>query len=418
MGRSHYVFEPNDEAVRIITAIMDANFLDPNFTIKSGDVDNALATFENGERYIIYNTAYIERIKNSAGSDWAAYFVFAHEIGHHLSNHHFDISDADLRKEQELKADIFAGGMLFRLGASLDEAQSGVATVCNEKESDTHPPRRARMEAVASGWRKAKDKSPVQPKRVVLPSEPAIIQPTTKLPEDPMGLVPVTGSTFTMGCTDEQQDCDSDEKPAHRVKVSDFYIGKYEVTQQLWREIMGTEPSYFKNCEQCPVEQVSWEDVQEFLQKLNTKYPGRNYRLPTEAEWEFAAREGGKEVLFGNGKNTANPKEINYDGDADVKTYSVTGIDRSKTTPVGSFSPNALGLYDMSGNVYEWCSDWKGAYPSGTETNPTGPTTGSFRVFRGGSWGYSPQNCRVAYRDSYTPGNRNDDFGFRLARTK
>ena len=147
MNRNHYVFDPSDEAQQIIAVIMDANILDPNFTIKSGDVDNALATFENGQRYIIYNTAYIERIKQSAGTDWAAYYVFAHEIGHHLNNHRFDLSDSDARKEQELRADVFAGGMLYRLGAPLNEAHQGVEPGCKEKESHNHPPLRGEMEA-------------------------------------------------------------------------------------------------------------------------------------------------------------------------------------------------------------------------------------------------------------------------------
>lgn len=240
-----------------------------------------------------------------------------------------------------------------------------------------------------------------------------------KIPDD--GLVFIRGGTFTMGCTSEQQDCSSDEKPAHQVTLSDFYLGKYEVTQKLWRDIMGNDPSNFKNCDQCPVEQVSWEDVQAFLQKLNTKYPGRNYRLPTEAEWEYAAREGGKAVLFGNGKNIADPKEMNfYSQESAKKPYSVAGNYRGKTTPVGSFAPSVLGLYDTAGNVREWCSDWYGSdyYSSSPSSNPQGAAFGSFRVMRGGSWHDSPQSCRVANRSSDAPGYRYSVIGFRLARTQ
>ncbi len=234
------------------------------------------------------------------------------------------------------------------------------------------------------------------------------------------GLIFIRGGAFDMGCTSEQQDCYNSEKPTHRVTVSDFYLGKYEVTQKLWQEIMGSNPSLFQNCDNCPVEQVSWDDVQEFLQKLNAKYPGRNYRLPTEAEWEYAARGGGKAVLFGNGKNIADSKEINFDASASYKkSYSIEGEYREKTVPAGSLnSPNALGLHDMSGNVWEWCSDWYGAYTSGNQANPTGPANGSHRVFRGGSWGNLPQECRVAYRVDVAPGYRNGCLGFRLARTK
>ena len=206
------------------------------------------------------------------------------------------------------------------------------------------------------------------------------------LPDD--GLVFVKGGTFTMGCTSEQQDCYSDEKPAHSVTVDDFYIGRYEVTQKLWTETMGTNPSHFKNCDDCPVENVSWDDVQDFLKKLNARYPGRNYRLPTEAEWEYAARGGGRQVLFGNGKNVADPDEINFDASADYKkSYSIAGTYRQKTVPVGSLnSPNALGLYDMSGNVWEWCSDLYDSdyYKNSPTANPTGPSSGSGRVIRGG----------------------------------
>ena len=240
-----------------------------------------------------------------------------------------------------------------------------------------------------------------------------------EMPDD--GLVLVTGGTFKMGCTSEQKDCGDDEKPTHQVTLSDFYIGKYEVTQKLWTEIMGENPSYFKNGDNYPVEQVSWDDIQTFLSKLNTKYPNRNYRLPTEAEWEYAARGGGKEVVFGNGKNTLDPKEANFNASAANKTsYSLAGEYRQKTTPVGSFIPNAIGLYDMSGNVWEWCSDWYGSdyYKNSPATNPQGPTSGSFRVFRGGSWSDYPQYCRVAFRSGYSPDYRYNSIGFRLARTK
>lgn len=238
---------------------------------------------------------------------------------------------------------------------------------------------------------------------------------TPDIPDD--GLVLIKGGTFTMGCTSEQQDCGEDEKPAHTVILNDFYIGRYEVTQKLWKQVMGYNPSNFTNCDDCPVEEVSWDNVQEFLKKLNQQ-TGRQYRLPTEAEWEYAARGGGKAVLFGNGKNTADPKEINFNGSAPYKTsYSLTGDYRQKTIPVGSLnSPNALGLHDMSGNVWEWCSDWYGTYPSESQTNPTGPSSGSYRVVRGGSWGNSPKSCRVASRGSNAPGNRNSVTGFRLAR--
>ncbi len=235
-------------------------------------------------------------------------------------------------------------------------------------------------------------------------------------PDDPMGLVFVKGGTFTMGSPENEADRESNETQ-HQVTLSDFYIDKYEMTQKRWTEIMGSNPSNFKNCDQCPVEQVSWDDVQDFLKKLNQKYPGKNYRLPTEAEWEFAARGGGKSVMFGNGKNTIDPAEINFDAREKYKSiYSVVGEYRQKTIPVGSLnSPNALGLHDMSGNVWEWCSDWYGTYPSGLQTNPKGASSGSGRVFRGGSCDGYPRGCRVAGRSGYAPEDRSGYLGFRLA---
>jgi formylglycine-generating enzyme len=221
-------------------------------------------------------------------------------------------------------------------------------------------------------------------------------------------MVFVKGGTFTMGCTAEQGNYGDDEKPAHQVTVSDFYMGKFEVTQKQWREIMGTNPSYFKNCDDCPVEQVSWNNIQEFIKKLNQK-TGKKYRLPTEAEWEFAAR-GGVETHGRASKKYAGSNNID-----DVAWYSENS--NSKTHPVGQKQPNELGLYDMSGNVWEWCSDWYGSYSSGSQTNPQGPSSGFDCVIRGGSWDCYPQPCRVANRNYYSPDDRNLNIGFRLSRS-
>jgi formylglycine-generating enzyme required for sulfatase activity len=205
-----------------------------------------------------------------------------------------------------------------------------------------------------------------------------------------------------MGCTSEQSACDDDEKPTHQVTLSDFQIGKYEVTQKQWTAIMGNNPSYFKG-DNLPVEQVSWNDVQEFIQKLNQK-TGKTYRLPTEAEWEYAARDAstGSAVLYSGSNNID-----------EVAWYS--GNSGSKTHPVGQKWANALGIYDMSGNVWEWCSDWYGTYSSSSQSNPQGASTGTVRVLRGGSWNNDPQDCRVSNRDGYYPDYRDYRIGFRLA---
>ncbi|MFN8348835.1 MAG: SUMF1/EgtB/PvdO family nonheme iron enzyme [Spirosomataceae bacterium] len=223
----------------------------------------------------------------------------------------------------------------------------------------------------------------------------------------------IEGGTFQMGDTGNEGE--NDEKPVHTVTVSSFWMSKYEVTQRQWTQIMGNNPSYFKNCDDCPVENVSWNDTQEFLKKLNAR-TGGNYRLPTEAEWEYAAGGGATtRARFGNSKDILAPKEANFDATAgSKKEYSVVGEYRSKTLRVGSFEPNTLGLYDMSGNVWEWCADWFGTYPSSSQANPKGPGSGPYRVLRGGSWNSAPLNARVANRHSGTPGPRGGRVGFRV----
>ena len=221
-----------------------------------------------------------------------------------------------------------------------------------------------------------------------------------------------------MGCTEKDASiCLDDEKPAHSVTLSSYQIGKYEVTQKQWKAVMGerNNPAQFQG-DDLPVETVSWDDVQVFLQKLNTQ-TGKKYRLPTEAEWEYAARERGKNVRFGNGKDIADPTEINFNVDKDhITFYSIAGIYRAKTSTVGSFKPNNLGLYDMSGNVWEWCSDLYGDYETNVGPNPQGVGKGSSRVVRGGSWFSYAQDSRVSVRDKDAPADRVSRIGFRVVR--
>ena len=222
-------------------------------------------------------------------------------------------------------------------------------------------------------------------------------------------MVFVQGGTFTMGCTDEQgSDCDDNEKPAHQVTLSDYYIGKYEVTQGLWKKVMGSNPSYFNNCgDDCPVERVSWDDCQEFISKLN-QLTGKHYRLPTEAEWEYAARGGG-----GLARNVQ--IQTKYAGsNALGKVAWYYENSNKKTHTVGTKKPNALGIYDMSGNVREWCNDWFGDYSSGGVMNPKGANTGTFRVIRGGSWYDYGYNGRVSNRNGNNPGASYINYGIRL----
>ncbi|HID70356.1 MAG TPA: hypothetical protein EYP35_07850, partial [Desulfobacterales bacterium] len=226
-------------------------------------------------------------------------------------------------------------------------------------------------------------------------------------PTTGMKFVWVKGGCYKMG--DTFGEGGSDEKPVHEdeVCVDGYYMGRYEVTQGEYKEIMGSNPSYFTNGSSYPVEKVSWDDARSFIAKLNSR-SGKRYRLPTEAEWEYAARERGKRVRFGNGKDSISPDTANFDARSKSKEpYSSSGIYRKKTTRVGSFSPNSLGLYDMSGNVYEWCSDWYDSdyYSSSPRSNPQGASSGSLRVVRGGSWYDVPWYVRAASRIRNAPGS-------------
>ncbi len=276
--------------------------------------------------------------------------------------------------------------------------------------------------------------------------QPARLYAQATLPPD---MVFIQGGTFTMGCTAEQQpDCFFDETPAHEVTLTDFYMGKYEVTQGQWMALFGSNPSFFSSCgANCPVEQVSWYDAAVFCNRLSeqagntpcyyadaayTQVYGKSgsnwslpnsgtvywkpdtkgYRLPTEAEWEYAARGG------------SGSKGYKYAGTSDLfalKNYcnyydGGDGYD-NLTSPVGALLPNELGLHDMSGNVWEWCYDWYDSYAGSPACAPTGPGAGSNRVVRGGSWSLFAVFARVAFRFDNSPVYRVTDLGFRLCRT-
>ncbi len=220
-----------------------------------------------------------------------------------------------------------------------------------------------------------------------------------------MKFVYIPPGTFTRGSTDKEG-AKPDETPHSVTLTKGFWMQTMEVTQKQWQALMVKNPSRFSGCDNCPVENVSWHDVQEFIQRLNVR-DGKTYRLPTEAEWEYAAR--------------AKSQSRHHFGDDDASLGHYACYDanaRGKTCPVGQKLPNAWGLHDMLGNVWEWCQDWYGNYPSDGVTNPTGPSVGSARVFRGGAWNALPRNCRSATRSSGRPGNRNDLVGFRLVLSK
>ncbi len=228
-----------------------------------------------------------------------------------------------------------------------------------------------------------------------------------------MKMVYVQGGSYNMGCTGEQGgDCDDDEKTVRYVTVSDFYIGQFEITQAQWQAVMGTSvykqqskaggSSTYGTGNDYPMYYVSWEEAKEFCRRLSQQ-TGKTYRLPTEAEWEYAAR---------GGKKTQNTK---YAGGYSLDYVGwYTSNSSGKTHAVGTKNANELGIYDMSGNVWEWCEDWYGDYRSYDTDNPTGASSGSNRVLRGGGWDFNAMGCRVSYRSGDSPGNRYGDGGFRV----
>ena len=232
-------------------------------------------------------------------------------------------------------------------------------------------------------------------------------------------MVRVDGGSFEMGATSEQgSDAYSDEKPVHEVRLSDYCIGKYEVRQSEWEAVMGNNPSGFKG-DDLPVEQVSWEDCHEFIRRLNA-LTGLNFKLPTEAQWEYAARGGrwskgykysGSNDLGEVGWSWENSGVQVLTGEWDEKKVKKN---HCQTHPVGEKHPNELGLYDMSGNVWEWCQDWYGYYNRDTQVNSVGPARGSYRVARGGCWFRDAWFCRVSYRNCKTPVHCYSYLGLRL----
>jgi len=269
----------------------------------------------------------------------------------------------------------------------------------------------------------SKDKSP-KPASQPVQTQPAASAQRPVLPE----MVRIQGGTFTMGSPANEPE-HYDDEVQHKVTVSSFYMGKYQVTQKEYQAVMGTNPSNFKG-DNLPVEEVSWYDAVNYCNRLSQKeglapaytVNGANvtwnqnadgYRLPTEAEWEYACRAG-TTTPFSTGNNITT-RQANYDGNNPYNN-NAKGEYRGKTTPVGSFEPNSWGLYDMHGNVMEWCWDWYGDYSGGAQTDPKGASSGTHRVERGGSWLSHAKNLRSARRDYYTPSYRIVNLGFRLVR--
>lgn len=269
----------------------------------------------------------------------------------------------------------------------------------NDYESAEGSIEAAPLQSTKNTLHKSQVKPPKQSKNNII---------TFTLRDVSFDMVYIHGDTFTMGATAEQEsDAECNETPIHIVSLSDYYMGKYEVTQELWQEVMGNNPSYFK-CDSNPVEEISWDDCQIFITNLNkllaSQLGDKHFALPTEAQWEYAARGGNQS------------KRYKYSGSNDIDdvAWYVTNSNK-KTHSVGTKYPNELGLYDMSGNVKEWCQDWYNDYTNETQEDPTGPTFASNRVYRGGCWRDRANHCRVSSRAShYSPSFHYNFLGLRL----
>lgn len=218
--------------------------------------------------------------------------------------------------------------------------------------------------------------------------------------------------TFLMGSPENEEQRYDDETQHQVTLMQGYWLADSTCTQALWEAVMGNNPANFKDDNNNPVEQVSWDDVQAFLQKLNGLIPGLDAALPTETQWEYACRAG-TTTPFSFGKNIT-PEQVNYDGN-NPYANGKKGLYRKKTVPVKSLPANPWGLYEMHGNVYEWCQDWYGDYPAEPVADPAGPETGSDRVLRGGSWLRSGWGVRSANRRRDAPADRSYFIGFRFA---
>jgi formylglycine-generating enzyme required for sulfatase activity len=343
------------------------------------------------------------------------------------------LSDAALGKEAFAKAE----GYLAKASEVIPDAMVIVAArsrLASARQTKAEAARRAEFDRQMAAGRKALD-GVDKPKAVsafesalsLYPDDAAAragMKKARALPDGPrhgdkyanslgMKFVYIGPGSFMMGSPPSESGQDSDEK-LHRVTLTKgYWLQTTEVTQGQWQAVMGRNPSRFSSCgSDCSVEKVSWTDAQDFIRKLNRRGDKITYALPTEAQWEYGARAGtSTPFAFGNCLSTS---QANYDGNRPLSGCS-KGTYRRSTVKVASFSANAWGLYDMHGNVWEWCQDWWGDYPSGSVTDPTGPSAGSGRVVRGGGWGGYARDCRSAGRDGGSPGLRNNGLGLRLA---
>ncbi len=436
--------------------------------IECPNVSNCQAFMHNNQPFILYNRNFMQQLKGlqfSSGklpkgnqTDWATVGVLLHELGHILEFHFGRLANDRyvVIMDLELDADYYAGYHLYKLGATLKQAQSALySPQVSQYGTSTHPPRSERLKKVAEGWNDAKAKFDVKVDPPPPPPPPVGPAPEYSVTagNSTIRMKLIKGGTFKMGSNSSE--AGKDEQPVHNVTLSDYYLGTTEVTygqfksfiaassyktdaekngyswiyEKEWKKKDGINWRHnaageTQNNNEHPVIHVSYNDALAYCKWLSQK-TGRTFRLPTEAEWEYAAGNGSQHTKYswGNGVPTTS-----NGGNVADETKSPTGSSWSKkfegyndgywlTAPVAQFGSNRYGLYDMTGNVWEWCSDWYGEdfYSSSPSHNPTGPSSGKKRVIRGGSWSYYPAYCRVANRDDLNPANSYINVGFRLA---
>ena len=430
----------DEKILNLVTRILEVYNLDNTYVIQAcSSVENCVAAQRNGVQYILYNPDYMDDIRTLSFTEsdmpvsqgqWNHLMVLAHEVGHHMNNHLTNPLGLKPR-EMELKADETAGFILYQLGAPDPETACSAlrSPGVSEAGSASHPPREERIAAFRKGWDKAAAKDNKNSGTQTGPkpdSERFYIDSLVGK------MILVRGGTFKMGCTREQKACDDDEMPAHQVTLDDYYIGETEVTMGQYRYFaletghvstgksvvlkgsdLKAKSGVDWRCDETgekrpyhsasyPVLHVSWFDATAYTEWLSRK-TGISYRLPTEAEWEYAARGGqrGKGFQYAGGNNL---EELAWYGENS----------NNKPHIVKSRASNELGLFDMSGNVCEWCADYMGAYSEENQSNPAGADTGELRVVRGGSWGNTDNLCRVACRTGVRPDNRDFNLGFRV----
>lgn len=249
---------------------------------------------------------------------------------------------------------------------------------------------------------------------LIVKKNPAKLSPDWREPVTGMEFRLIPAGSFMMGSPPNEAGREPQESHRRVQLPRAFYLGKFEVTQGQWKQLMGANPSHFSDCgERCPVERVNWHQVQEFIARLNKLSAGEKFRLPSEAEWEYACRAG--TITPFNTGNTLNTEQANYNGDYPYAGQPL-GSNRERTLPVGSFAPNAWGLFDLHGNVWEWCEDWYCPEVKVESVNSTDSCQTGLKVIRGGSWAFNAQSARSALRYTHRPQDLGYSLGFRLVR--